>query len=70
MCERCAAAVTQYYPDCPADEMGNFLFGATSFPAGGPEDIERQLREASEAGCQTYREAMAYAARETERAMK
>lgn len=61
MCKACVQAVEDYFPDCPKKEIGNFLFGATAFPFGQPPTIRMQLKEAKDAGCKTYKDAINYA---------
>ena len=61
MCKECLAAVEKYFPDCPIGEIGNFLIEATAFPFGDGDHVAMNLREAKEAGCKTWLEAMTYA---------
>jgi hypothetical protein len=53
-------AVEDYFPDCPKKEYGDFLMAATAFPFGKPSIFRMQLKEAKDAGCKTYKDAMAY----------
>lgn len=69
MCKRCVDSVRKHFPDCPDEEMGDFLFTATAYPAGDHECVERQLAEHKAAGCTTWTQAMQRADEETERAM-
>lgn len=61
MCQKCVDACRLHFPDCPDEEMGEFLSGTTCFPLGGPEEVERQLIEAKDAGNQSWQEAMVWA---------
>jgi hypothetical protein len=70
MCEKCTRAVQKYFPDCPEREYGSFLFAATSFPFGDPDYIEQQLKEAINAGCKNWHEAVIYAHQEHLREME
>jgi len=70
MCQKCFDAVERYFPAAKGEEVMSLLWGATCFPFGGPEDIERQLREMHEAGVTTLDGAHAYAEREMDAAMK
>ena len=69
MCQKCVDAVEQYFPAVKHEDVGVLLFGATCFPFGGPEDVERQLREMHDAGVSTLDGAHAYAEREMDAAM-
>ena len=40
------------------EESRDLFLNATCFPAGTPEDWERQLQEHANAGCKTYQEAI------------
>ena len=43
MCQKCADASREVFPEVPNSEMGHFLFGTTCFPFGDPEVMRRQL---------------------------
>jgi hypothetical protein len=61
MCKLCVQAVVDYFPDCPSKEYGSFLMASTAFPFGKPTLIRLQLKEAKDAGCTTYKDAIVYA---------
>jgi len=60
VCKMCVQAVEDYFPDCPEKEYGNFLLSATAFPFGQPSTIRLQLKEAKDAGCLTWKDAIVY----------
>jgi hypothetical protein len=70
MCKQCVLMVEKYFPDCPEDEVGDFLMAGTAFPFGDPDYIGLQLKQAKDAGCKTYEEAIAYANNQLEESMK
>lgn len=70
MCKACVKAVEDYFPDCPPKEYGDFLMSTTSFPAGQPSQIRMQLKEAKDAGCKTYKDAIIYAEKQFDDEMK
>jgi hypothetical protein len=69
MCQKCVDAVKRYYPDLPESDYGTLLLGATAFPFGGPDIIEKQLAEVLAASDGTLDGALAYAEREMDKAM-
>jgi hypothetical protein len=66
MCKQCVEMVEKYFPDCPEKEYGDFLFSATAFPFGDWQTVERHLKEAKDAGCKTYQDAINYANKQLE----
>lgn len=64
MCKACVQAVEDYFPDCPPKLYGDFLMMTTPFPAGQPSQIRMHLKEAKDAGCNSYKEAIEYAAKQ------
>jgi hypothetical protein len=70
MCKQCVEMVEKYFPDCPKKEYGNFLMSATAFPFGDPDYIGTQLKQARDAGCKTYEEAIVFANNQLEESMK
>lgn len=64
MCKACVKAVEDYFPDCPPKEYGDFLMQTTAFPAGSTAQIRMQLKEAKDAGCKTYKDAIVFAAKQ------
>jgi len=70
MCKGCVKAVEDYFPDCPDKEYGNFLFSATPFPFGDASTTRMHLKEAKDAGCKTWKEAITYANEHFDDSMK
>lgn len=70
MCEACVESVRRYFPDATDANLADLLICATPFPAGGPQDVERCLREAHEAGCATVPEAIVWASEQMDRDME
>lgn len=70
MCEKCLAAVQKYYPNLSEADQGSVLWGATCFPLGSPEMVEKQLKEVREATDGTLGAALAYAENELWKAME
>lgn len=69
MCQKCVDAVQEYYPDCPQQMMGDFLFAATCFPFGTPEKVREQLANMRARGQDTWRKALAYTDEQVTQAM-
>lgn len=70
MCRKCIDAVHRYFPDCPEDEIGEFLIAATCWPLGCGDEVERQLREHAESGCLTVADAIRRTDEECDAAMR
>ncbi len=70
MCEKCIAAVQEYYPDLPEDKWDDLLWGATAFPMGSPEQIEGQLAEMRDNTDGSLEGALSYADEIMRKAMK
>ncbi len=64
MCQKCVDLVKQYYPELPEDDYGDLLMSATAFPFGGPETVERQLKELREKTDGTLQGAIRFACEE------
>lgn len=62
-------AAKRYYPDCPDDKLGDFLFSATPFPFGTDKDVARCLSAARADGAATWEDAIDYASDQLDRSM-
>ncbi len=69
MCQKCFDAVKKYYPRLPEKHYGDLLMGATAFPFGDAETVERQLKELIEKTDGTLEGAYAFAAAELDKGM-
>lgn len=71
MCQGCADACREVFPEVSAEEMGDFLFATTCFPFGSPEHVRLQLQQ-NRAKMKTndWRECYEIADREMDEAMK
>lgn len=69
MCETCVGALKKWWPNATEEQGMVLLWNATAYPMGGPETIERQLREASEETGQDVGLALAFADIELDVAM-
>ncbi len=70
MCVKCLEAVKRHFPDCPDGSIHELLMGGTCFPFGEPEQVEKQLIEAKEAGCTRWEMVLDYADEQTTKAMR
>lgn len=61
MCEKCQELMDKYYPDLEQADQKELLFGATCFPFGPPELIEKQLIDLIENTDGSLGEALSYA---------
>ncbi len=61
MCKQCSILMEKYYPDMPMDERHELLMGATAFPFGGPETVEKQLIQLKENNITTLGSAICFA---------
>jgi len=61
MCEQCLLAVKEYYPGLAESDYDALLMGATSYPFGCGETIERQLKETRESTDGSLGQAIGYA---------
>jgi hypothetical protein len=43
MCAECVDACREVFPEVSDDDMGDFLYGTTCFPFGGPGKVREQL---------------------------
>jgi len=48
VCQKCIDAVRRYLPKVLARDRAELLWGATCYPAGDPEQVEKQVRELAE----------------------
>lgn len=64
MCQRCVEAIQRHYPHLTEQEGGELLMGATCWPMGTPEMVEKQLIELKEKTDGTLVGALAYADKE------
>ena len=69
MCQKCADAVCKWYPEFSEEDQGELLWGATCFPFGEPEDVDRRLQELRTHTDGTLSGAMQYAEAQQDRAM-
>ena len=60
----------KYYPDLSESDWGELLMGATCFPFGSPEMVERQVIELKEKTNGTLGQALAYADTQLRKAME
>ena len=70
MCEKCVEAATRYFPNLSEHEIGELLMGATAFPFGDAEYIEKQLAELKEKTDGTLDGALTYAANQLHEDMR
>lgn len=70
MCQGCVDAVKKWFPKVRKKDYGDLLFGATAFPMGSVETVERQLRSMAKRGIKTVREAKIDACRRLDREMR
>lgn len=70
MCQKCLEAVKKYYPHLTGEDVGLLLWSATAYPMGGPEQIERQLKEVRAATDGTLDAAIGYATKQMDAASK
>jgi hypothetical protein len=69
MFKACVEAVREFFPDCPDDEVEEFLFTVTDYPAVDATYVRKQLMELR-ATTSTWDEAMAQVDWEMEEAMR
>ncbi len=43
MCHKCVEAVRKHLPKIKEEDIGGLLISATSYPFGGPNDIEKEV---------------------------
>ena len=67
MCRRCWELVSEHYPHLSESERVDLLWGATAFPAGGPEYVEKQLIELKASTDGSLEQALGLAEREMDR---
>lgn len=70
MCQKCLEAVRKHYSHLSDAEQAAALIGATCFPFGSHEMVEKQLQEVKEATDGTLGAALAYAENELRKAME
>ncbi len=70
MCQECVDACRGIFPEVPDEEMGDFLFGTTCYPAGRGEAVRKQLiGNRARMTTNDYHECYAIADQDTEEAM-
>ena len=70
MCQQCADACREIFPEVPQEEIGNFLVGTTCFPCGESSIVRAQLLVNRERmTTDDWRECYAIAAKDIDEAM-
>lgn len=70
MCKKCDEAAQRHYPALSAEERWELLWGATCFPFGGPDMVEKQLIALKQTTDGSLGAALALADEETDAAMR
>lgn len=71
MCKQCVDACREVFPEVPDDEVSDFLWETTCFPAGDHKMVRKQLvQNRQRMKTDDYRECYAIAEKDVDDAMK
>jgi len=68
MCQKCADAIKEYWPNLPEDKWGDLLMNCTCFPCGCGDDVAKQVKEMAEKSGQDLHKACCIACAEMDAA--